>query len=199
MSSFEAALCRSAPWNTLAGRYVLPWALGGAAVTGDVLEVGGGDGAMAAALLQASPAARVMVTDYDPVMVEHASARLRGFGTRAEVRRADAAALPFADASFDAVLSFIMLHHVGRWEHALREVVRVLRPGGRLFAYDLLDSAATRLVHSITKSGGVRLIRRQELAAVVGTLDLEAVVIDGQRLIFRLRAQRSTSAVARHD
>lgn len=196
MSRFEAMLCRSAPWHAVAGRYVLPWAVGGTTVIGDVLEVGGGDGTMAAALLQASPAARVTMTDFDPVMVERARARLRRFGARAEVSRADAMALPFADSSFDAALSFIMLHHVGRWEDALRELVRVLRPGGWLFAYDLFDSAATRLVHTITKSDGVRLIRRNELVALLRTLDLKAVAIDGHRLIFRLRARRCVRAGA---
>lgn len=196
MSRLEAALCRSAPWQAVAGRFVLPWALRGATLKGDILEVGGGDGTMAAALLESSPEARVTLTDFDPVMIERAGARLHRFGARAEIAHADVTALPFADASFDAALSFIMLHHVGRWEDALPELVRVLRPGGRLFVYDLLDSAVTRLVHAITKSGGVRLIRRKELVGLLGTLDLEAVAIDGQRLIFRLHARRPAHAGA---
>lgn len=46
--------------------------------------------------------------------------------------RGDAAALPFDDASFDAVLSVHSLEHVGDQDGALTEAVRVLRPGGRL-------------------------------------------------------------------
>jgi len=46
----------------------------------------------------------------------------------------DAETMPFADASFDAVVSNFGIHHVPRPEHALAEVFRVLRPGGR-FAF----------------------------------------------------------------
>jgi SAM-dependent methyltransferase len=40
-----------------------------------------------------------------------------------------------------------MLHHVGGWEQAFAEVVRVLRPGGRLAGYDLVDTKVNRLLH----------------------------------------------------
>jgi ubiquinone/menaquinone biosynthesis C-methylase UbiE len=49
--------------------------------------------------------------DLDQEMVDAASARLAEFGDRVTVRQADATALPFPDGSFDAVLSWIMLHH----------------------------------------------------------------------------------------
>ena len=46
--------------------------------------------------------------------------------------RADAARLPFDDASFDSVINVSALHLVPRWREALVESRRVLRPGGRL-------------------------------------------------------------------
>jgi ubiquinone/menaquinone biosynthesis C-methylase UbiE len=46
---------------------------------------------------------------------------------------ADAARLPFAAGSFDAVVGFGFLHHVPHWQRALAEVARVLRPGGSYF------------------------------------------------------------------
>ena len=135
MSTIESLFCRSTPWEAATRRWVLPWALQGVRPTGRVLEIGGGGGAMAAQLLAASaPADQVQltVTDFDPVMVAAAQDRLQRFGDRAQARVADAAALPFGDDEFDTVVSFIMLHHVVDWEQALREAVRVLRPGGVL-------------------------------------------------------------------
>jgi ubiquinone/menaquinone biosynthesis C-methylase UbiE len=49
---------------------------------------------------------------------------------------ADATALWFSDASFDTVVAQNTLHHISRWESALEEVARVLRPGGLLVWQD---------------------------------------------------------------
>jgi ubiquinone/menaquinone biosynthesis C-methylase UbiE len=140
MTSFEQAFCRSAPWRWLTRHIVLPWALQGENLSGDMLEIGSGSGAMAAELLRRFPDVRVTATDYDDSMVEAARDRLREYGDRVHVKQANAAQLPFPDESFDAVLSFIMLHHVIDWEKALDEAVRVLRPSGRLLGCDLLDT-----------------------------------------------------------
>ena len=147
MSPFEAAVCRSAPWRFVARRVVLPWALQGVRPHGRVLEIGAGSGAMAAELLSTFGDISMCVTDVDDGMVTAASDRLRSFADRVELRQADATALPFDDDSFDVVVSWIMLHHAVRWEQALAEVVRVLRPGGRLVAYDLLATGPFRRLH----------------------------------------------------
>src|SRR5437879_6328189 len=128
MSRSQQLVCRSAPWRFFAGRVVLPWALQGAELRGEVREIGCGSGAMAVEVLRRYPAVRVVATDYDERMVNVARERLAPFADRADVRRADATNLPFAGGAFDAALSFIMLHHVINWEQALGELVRVLRP-----------------------------------------------------------------------
>src|SRR5438045_5195328 len=87
--------CRSAPWRVFAGRVVLPWALQGQDLRGDVLEIGCGSGAMAAEMLRRYPTIRLTATDYDDAMLDGARRRLAAFGERVEVRRADATALPF--------------------------------------------------------------------------------------------------------
>ena len=63
------------------------------------------------------------------------------------MQRADAAALPFPDGRFDLVMSAAMLHHVIEWDKALAEAVRVLRPGGKLVGYDMLNTGPIRLIH----------------------------------------------------
>jgi hypothetical protein len=76
MSRFECAFCRGAGWRAFAGRVVLPWVLRGERLDGDVLEIGGGSGAMAARLLATHPTLRITVTDYDQAMVAAARTRL---------------------------------------------------------------------------------------------------------------------------
>ncbi len=61
-----------------------------------------------------------------------AKAALRG----ARVAQADAEQLPYRDASFDRVLSTYVLTSVANWRRALEELVRVLKPGGRLVVSD---------------------------------------------------------------
>lgn len=73
-----------------------------------------------------------------------ANAAAEGVADRVQVETGDITKLPFADASFDAIISMIVLHNIptrdGR-DQALRELARVLKPGGRMVIYDLLHTA----------------------------------------------------------
>jgi SAM-dependent methyltransferase len=154
--------CTTAPYRLLAGRVLLPWALQGLRPAGDALEIGAGSGAMAAQLLTRNPQLRLTVSDYDAGMVDRARRRLIAFCGRATVQQVDAAKLPFADDRFDVVLSFAMLHHVGDWQGAVAEAVRVLRPGGHFVGYDALEGPLTRLLH-IGEGTNVGMMRRGQL------------------------------------
>src|SRR6516165_3808979 len=69
------------------------------------------------------------------------NARLEGVLDRVEVKEGDVRQLPFADASFDVVLSNFVVHEVknrAEREQMLREIVRVLKPGGRLALVDFI-------------------------------------------------------------
>ena len=186
MSRFQSAFCRSAPWRTVARRVVLPWALQGFRPQGDVLEIGAGSGAMAAELLAAHPNVRLTVTDFDPAMVDAAAARLSGFGERVSARQADATALPFPDASFDVVLSWVMLHHTVAWETALAEAIRVLRPGGHLVGYDLLATAPLRLLHP-TADPDVRVMGLGEFRDAVRALPVRQALLTPSLAGFTVR------------
>ena len=89
-----------------------------------LLDVAGGTGNYAQALRDRGM--RPYVIDLSQRMLEFA--RAKGL----PIVRGDAARLPFADASFDSVMSVSALHLVPRWREALAESRRVLRPGGRL-------------------------------------------------------------------
>lgn len=192
MSRLERAFCQSPPWRAFAGRVVLPWALQGVELSGRVLEIGCGSGAMASRILERFPDVELTATDYDPEMVADAAARLARFGGRVSIERADATDLPYGEAEFDAVVSFIMLHHVMNWEPALAEVARVLRPGGLLVGYDIAASAPARWLHAVQRETH-RLVSRSELAAALGRLPLENVALRrvGGGLGFRFRATRA--------
>jgi SAM-dependent methyltransferase len=92
-----------------------------------ILDVGCGEGELAARMGEELDA-DVVAVDQSPRMVELARAR----GVEASV--ADVQQLPFADASFDAVLAAWMLYHVADIDRGLSEIARALRPGGRLVA-----------------------------------------------------------------
>jgi SAM-dependent methyltransferase len=88
-----------------------------------LLDVGGGTGNYALALREEG---------WDPVVCDRSPDMLaRAAAKGLETVPADAQELPFADASFDAVICVSMLHHVDDRPRALAEQRRVLRPGGR--------------------------------------------------------------------
>ena len=92
-----------------------------------VLEVGGGEGELAERM-QRELAATVTFVDLSPRMVE--LARARGV----DAQEGDVQRLPFADGSFDTVVSAWMLYHVPDLDAGLGEIARVLVPGGALIA-----------------------------------------------------------------
>ena len=78
-----------------------------------------------------------------------ANAVAEGVAGRVEVKTGDITNLPFADASFDAIISMTVIHNIpsreGR-DQAVRELVRVLKPGGRIAIFDLLHTSRYKSV-----------------------------------------------------
>lgn len=87
------------------------------------------------------PGLHLTLADLSPGMVDEAVHRAKATNCYASVdgQVADAAALPFADESFDAVLACHMLYHVSDVRVALEEMRRVLRPGGVVFVTTNLE------------------------------------------------------------
>ena len=96
-----------------------------------VLEVGCGQGALVNHL--AGRGAAMTGIDMSPASIGRAASGARELGLDRQVRllQADAEHLPFADGTFDRVVSFGVLHHTPDTAHAVNELRRVLRPGGQ--------------------------------------------------------------------
>ena len=80
--------------------------------------------------------------------------------------------LPFADDTCDAALSCLMLHHVGNWEAALRELVRVVKPEGRVIGCDVVRHRVIEWAEHTFGTGDERLISPDDFAREVAALGL---------------------------
>jgi ubiquinone/menaquinone biosynthesis C-methylase UbiE len=128
MNRVHGLICSSGWWARTVERRLLPWALAGVELEGDVLEIGPGFGATTRVLARRTDALTVL-----ELQPSYCTRLRRELGARVDVVEGDATAMPFADASFDTVVCFTMLHHVpspAQQDRMLGEVTRVLRPGG---------------------------------------------------------------------
>jgi ubiquinone/menaquinone biosynthesis C-methylase UbiE len=116
--------------------------MGGPVAGGRCLEIGCGRGVGTEIVLERFGAGQVDAFDLDPDMVEQARARL-GDDRRVRLWVGDATSIDADDDSYDAVFDFGIVHHVPVWRDALAEVHRVLRPGGRFYAEEVL----ARFIH----------------------------------------------------
>jgi demethylmenaquinone methyltransferase/2-methoxy-6-polyprenyl-1,4-benzoquinol methylase len=108
-----------------------------------VLDVAGGTGDVARAIVEAAPGARAIVCDINAAMVARGRDRLLDDGRVPELDRGgiglvvgDAERLPLPDRSVDAYTIAFGLRNVTRIDAALAEARRVLRPGGRFFCLE---------------------------------------------------------------
>jgi ubiquinone/menaquinone biosynthesis C-methylase UbiE len=121
--------------------------MGGDVRGGRVLEIGCGGGTGVSIILKQFGAAAVDAFDLDPRMVARA-VRRHARHPSVHLWVADCTAIPVPDAVYDAVFDFAIIHHVPDWRAALREVARVLKPGGRFYAEEALGRLIT---HPVTR------------------------------------------------
>src|ERR1700760_612054 len=99
---------------------------------GKVLDVGCGTGNLAVELAKNPALTSIEAFDFSPAYVAYAKAR--SADRRINFQTADACAIPFADGSFDLTLSMLVLPFIPEPHRAVREMVRVTRPGGTVAA-----------------------------------------------------------------
>ena len=101
-----------------------------------VLDIGTGPGVLLVELAQRRPDLRLTGVDLSADMIAAAQRNVAPFGDRVTAQTGDATSLPFADGSFDLIVSSLSLHHWDEPAAAVPELARVLRPGGRVVIYD---------------------------------------------------------------
>lgn len=161
-----------------------------------ILDVGCGTGSQATALANAIPHVRIVAVDGDPDVL--ARARTRSVGQPIHWTEALAQDLPLEDDAVDCVTASLLLHHLSPSTRllALREMRRVLRPGGHLHIADwgrpqdpamqlaflairaldgranTADHAAGRIPEIIRSAGFSEVRSTGRLRTVLGTLEL---------------------------
>jgi ubiquinone/menaquinone biosynthesis C-methylase UbiE len=107
--------------------------------TGNVLDLGTGTAQIPIELCRKAGAVHVVAVDAARHMLElgRDNVRRAGLAERIRLELCDAKRLPFADGTFDAVVSNSIVHHIPEPAAVLREMVRVVKPRGALFVRDL--------------------------------------------------------------
>ncbi|HCN81544.1 MAG TPA: methyltransferase [Verrucomicrobiales bacterium] len=112
-------------WRRKVGRIVSRWN------PEHVLDVATGTGDLALEIQKRCPEAKVLGTDFCPEMLAHATK-----GGVKETKVEDAMNLSFEDNTFDVVTAAFGLRNMEDWQKALREMGRVIKPGGHLLVLD---------------------------------------------------------------
>jgi ubiquinone/menaquinone biosynthesis C-methylase UbiE len=122
--------------------------------SGDILEIGGGTGANLD--LYGGDVATLTLTEPEPPMARRLERHLVERTPTPKLLRVPAEDLPFEDDSFDAAVSTLVLCTVSDQQQALRELHRVLRPGGRLLFIEHIRSDEPRLARWQDRLNGLQ-------------------------------------------
>ena len=168
--------------------------LGRVAPGESVLDIGCGTGTLAIAAKRRVGSGAVRGIDASAEMIDRAKRKAARDDVDVAFDVARAESLPFSDRQFDVVLSTVMLHHLRRAvrEQCVREVRRVLKPGGRLLIVDFgVKGAGHRgpLAH-FHKHGRVKLDDLVSLVADAGLDIVDSGHTGTGSLVFVLGARR---------
>jgi SAM-dependent methyltransferase len=184
MNLFHRWYCRTGHWRHTIQDQILPWVLDGVDLGDQVLEVGPGPGLTTDVL--ARRAANLTAVEIDAELATRLQDRFAG--TNVTVQAGDATAMPFADDSFTAAVSFTMLHHVPSPElqdQLLSEVRRVLQPGATFAGSDSRSSRVFRLAHL---ADTMVLVDPDTFAGRLQAAGFDNIEVETRKSAFRFRS-----------
>ena len=117
--------------------------MGGSMSGGIALDVGCGNGVGSEAIYKFFNAEKIDAFDLDPDMVKLARKRLRPYGDRIKVNEGDLTNINAVANYYNAVFNFTAIHHVPNWQKAIKEIYRVIKPGGRFYCEEILGKPIT--------------------------------------------------------
>ena len=154
MNTVEKLLMNNLARSWLIEHYALPKLITLGKFSGQdtgksLLEIGCGSGYGLSILLKHFRPALLHALDSDPKMIQISRRRLEKLvnkypGTQTHVYLGDAAAIESTDNQYDHVFGFGVLHHIPEWQQSVREIFRVLKPGGTVL---LEESFAKFILH----------------------------------------------------
>ena len=156
-----------------------------------LLEVGCGRGGGASYVARYCRPASMTGVDFSGRAVEFCREHYRVEGLT--FIKADAESLPFPAESFDAVVNVESSHCYNSMERFLREVVRVLRPGGHFLFADIRTPASVPLLREQLRAAGLRVVEEERITENV----LKALELDSERKLALIRAKVPTFMRAR--
>lgn len=146
------------------------------------LDCGTGTGALSEALAGASAVPlKVEAVDISPAMLGKAGERIRSIGVDVVLRQADVQQLPYADDCFDIVMAGHILEHLPDPVAALREMVRVVRPGGLVFACITRRSLPGLWIHLLWRTHMVSPLEAENWFHRAGLQHVRCITPSGKR------------------
>ena len=191
LNRFHNWYCRSSLWRRTLYGSVLPWALDGASLGDDVLEIGPGPGLTSDLLMRR--VSKLTAIEFDPLLAQHLRRRLAG--TNVVVVTGDATDMRFAPDQFSAVVSFTMLHHVPSADaqnRLLHEAFRVLRPGATFLGSDSRPNLLFRAAHLFDT---MVLVDPNQFGRRLEDAGFEEVRAESRRKAFRFSARKPAKEV----